>query len=748
MEAEFSLPFALTGVHTERVVLDEPFITAASRFVDEPGTVLLMSGGANQDCARYHILGVRPWLTLVGGREHLLLSIDGRRYPVTDDPLRVLKNVLDHFHLNADAENSGLPVAAGLLGYLAYDLKDCLENLPRTSVDDLGLPHIYLVAPSVLLVQDMARQETWISTPVRDRGGQAECRNIVNGFRCDLSKPAPDDPGFFGGADGFSSTFSRDRHMEAVESAREYIRSGDIYQANISQRFHRKFQGSPFSLFRALFERNPAPFFAYIQAGDHQVVSTSPERFIYRDKDRVETRPIKGTRPRGKTPDEDQRLRDELSESPKDDAELSMIVDLLRNDIGKVCRPGTVRVSAHKRVEAYHNVYHLVSDVTGVLDAGKDSVDMIRATFPGGSITGCPKIRAMEIIDELEPVRRHVYTGAIGYISFHDTMDMSIAIRTATVCRGLVFFSVGGGIVFDSDPADEYAETLHKGSTLMTVFEGREAEAELEPVVWMDGSLMPQLQAAVPVASPGVQYGWGLFETIRAVNGALCCLDEHLKRFQNSWRAVLEVPFPDITWEDVIRQVLTANRLDDEVAAVKLMAVRAGGASDIHSYHLVVMARPYMHRLDALQSDGVRLAVYPESRQTPLADHKSLNHLYYMLAGDWARRQGADEALIVNPDGSVSETHTANLLIITGKMVIRPLSPHVLPGIMAEKAADLLAHWGFSVISKSVSVQELHAADHVLLTNSLMGAVPALSLDHIPLTPASALCRKINRELQ
>ena len=182
---------------------------------------------------------------------------------------------------------------------------------------------------------------------------------------------------------------------------------------------------------------------------------------------RIEARPIKGTRPRGKTEPEDQALRQELAHSSKDDAELSMIVDLLRNDIGKVCAPASVRVAEHKRMEAYENVYHLVSVVEGELDAGKDSIDLIEATFPGGSITGCPKVRAMEIIDELESCRRHVYCGSIGYLSFHDSMDLSIAIRTAIVCHGLLSFNVGGGIVYDSDPLDEYRETLYKGRSIV-----------------------------------------------------------------------------------------------------------------------------------------------------------------------------------------------------------------------------------------------------------------------------------------
>jgi para-aminobenzoate synthetase component 1 len=271
-------------------------------------------------------------------------------------------------------------------------------------------------------------------------------------------------------ADGFNelaSNFSQTGYEEAIQQILEYISAGDVYQVNLSQRFQVPFSGDTFALFSHLYQENPAPFFAYVQAGDHQIVSTSPERFLLRSGSRIEARPIKGTMPRGKTASEDQDMRQALISSTKDDAELSMIVDLLRNDIGKVCAPFSVHVAEHKRMEAYQNVFHQVSIVEGKLDSDKDTVDLITATFPGGSITGCPKIRAMEIIDELESHRRHVYCGSIGYLSFHDTMDLSIAIRTATVVNNTLSFSVGGGIVFDSIPTSEYEETLHKGKTLI-----------------------------------------------------------------------------------------------------------------------------------------------------------------------------------------------------------------------------------------------------------------------------------------
>jgi len=268
-----------------------------------------------------------------------------------------------------------------------------------------------------------------------------------------------------------TSNFTREAYLAAIRRIRDYIRQGDVYQVNLAQRFSFPFAGEAYTLFRRLFQLNPAPFYAFLNCGDFRVLSTSMERFLCRRGDYLETRPIKGTRPRGATAEEDAALRRELKDSPKDDAELSMIVDLLRNDLGKVCEPRTVRVAEHKRLEAYQNVYHLVSIITGRVRPGVAAADILRATFPGGSITGCPKIRAMEIIDELEPQVRQVYCGAIGYLGLHRNLDLNVAIRTAIIAGGKAHFAVGGGVVYDSREQDEYEETLHKGRTLFRLIE-------------------------------------------------------------------------------------------------------------------------------------------------------------------------------------------------------------------------------------------------------------------------------------
>jgi para-aminobenzoate synthetase component 1 len=256
---------------------------------------------------------------------------------------------------------------------------------------------------------------------------------------------------------------------------REYIVAGDIFQANLSQRFQGSLPEAPFDLYRRLRRRNPAPFAAYLAFGDLAVLSASPERFLRLDQERrlVETRPIKGTRPRGLGPMHDAALGRALAESEKDRAENVMIVDLLRNDLSRVCRPGTVRVPELFALEHHPTVHHLVSTVVGELEPGADAFDLIRAAFPGGSITGAPKVRAMEIIAELEPTQRGVYCGSIGYISATGAMDTSIVIRTYLALEGQVYFQAGGGIVADSDPELEYRETLDKARGLIeTLVEG------------------------------------------------------------------------------------------------------------------------------------------------------------------------------------------------------------------------------------------------------------------------------------
>ena len=724
--------------------LKEPFIDIASRFSKDPGTVALLSGG-DIDCARYHILAIRPWLEMKSYGGKIRLTANNKTVLMDEDPFESLRRVINKYVFAFDDE--ALPVTAGLFGYFSYDLKDFIEALPRTSVDDLGLPQLCLFAPSAIIIHDKLKSRTRLCVTQRVDTNNRDIGDSVESIEALLAGRFSEDNGFVGGASGLKSSFFRSEYVEAVKKIKEYIVSGDIYQVNLSQRFETDFSGDAFSMFKALYQTAPGPFYAYIHAGDHRIVSTSPERFLKRSKNMVETRPIKGTRPRGKSISRDRQLREELVNSGKDDAELSMIVDLMRNDLGRVCGGGSVFVAEHKRLEPYHNVFHLVSVIKGELAAEKDSVDLLKATFPGGSITGCPRIRAMEIIDELEPVRRHIYTGAIGYLSFHESLDLSIAIRTATVFQDRMIFSVGGGVVFDSKPADEFEETLHKGRSLMSMLQTGETSPEAVEWIWRNGKMVPMDQAAIPVADLGVQYGMGFFETIRADNGRLYFLEKHVQRFYRAWAALFEIPAPDLTWDAIIARVLIKNGLGKTTAAVKMMATFGEPSKGFHQPNLVVVAKKYEPRPAIIDNQGLALVTYPDSRQTPLADHKTLNYAYYYLAGKWANHKGADEALILNPDGSVSETNTANILLFNGKTVSCPQSAHVLSGIMEHQVVDYLLEQRFEVKTRKIMPGDFFCADQVILTNSLIGAVPVLSLDGKKLNNDAEFCKSISEEI-
>ena len=355
----------IDGVRSQPVRLEEPFVDMAARVAHEPGTVVLLSGG-DLDCARYHILGIRPWLTITGRPEETTVVIDGKSHAVSRAPLDVLENGSGRLPPgHRGLRRSCLRRFIRLPGLRPERRSGIFA--PHDPSTRLGLPHLYLVAPSVIVVHDKINGTTTVHSPVRRHQDSKAAIAAIDTFRNILAAPLPPPGEFSGSGHPPKSNFTRSDFVRSVQRIREYISAGDVYQVNLSQRFEMDFEGDGYRLFQTLYHMNPAPFFAYVNAGCHQIVSTSPERFMLRSAGRVETRPIKGTRPRGKTPAQDLEMKAALTRSPKDDAELSMIVDLLRNDMGKVCAGGSVVVAEHKRLEAYQNVYHLVSVVEGTL---------------------------------------------------------------------------------------------------------------------------------------------------------------------------------------------------------------------------------------------------------------------------------------------------------------------------------------------------------------------------------------------
>jgi len=448
---------------------------AFQAFAGKPFCFFLDSGMGTQRLGRYSFMGCNPFLIMRSrGRDITLVSPEGKK-DISGNHFDVLGELLQEYKL--DGNPSALPFVGGAAGYLAYDLGHFIERLPSKAVDDLQLPECYLCFYDAVTIFDNLEGRAYIaSTGFPEKGTgwpkKAEARLeeikrlVAQAPRLAEDKASyPDQPG--GKRVNLRANFTHEGYLEAVQKARDYIIAGDIFQVNLSQRFEADMPISPYDLYRRLRRINPAPFASYLDFEGITVISASPERFLKLSGDRVETRPIKGTRPRGKDTAKDEALARELVNSFKDKAEHVMIVDLERNDIGRVCRFGTVRVSELMSLEKYATVFHLTSTVEGRLRPGKGAVDLLKATFPGGSISGAPKVRAMEIIDELEPTRRSVYTGSIGYLSFDGGLDLNIVIRTILVKEGKAYFQVGGAVVYDSDPESEYVETLDKAKALI-----------------------------------------------------------------------------------------------------------------------------------------------------------------------------------------------------------------------------------------------------------------------------------------
>jgi para-aminobenzoate synthetase component 1 len=435
-----------------------------------PGLLFLDSAEKHPDRGRYSYISASPGFhpRVRGSRpgQHVLAPLQA------DLDSRRLATILDL-----------PPFQGGVAGVLGYGLGHAFEKLPHSPFDEFGFPDVATATYDWVLSFDHEQERAWLVSsgfPAREGRARAAMNRLreVAGL---LRKPfqswgaiPPSGPPIslcpqypLPGFPGVTSNFDRGGYETAVRRVVDYIHAGDCFQVNLSQRLLAPLHSHPLELYGRLRELNPAPFGGYIDLGDFQVLSASPERFLRLSRGEVETRPIKGTRPRGGTREEDAAMRRDLAANPKDRAENVMIVDLLRNDIGKVCEYGSVRVPRVCEVESFRYVHHLVSEVRGKLRDGLGFLDLLAAAFPGGSVTGAPKVRSMEIIAELEPTARGAYCGCLGWIGFDGSADTNILIRTFTTGRGWVQFPVGGGIVADSGPAREYEETLHKAAGLL-----------------------------------------------------------------------------------------------------------------------------------------------------------------------------------------------------------------------------------------------------------------------------------------
>nr|WP_212769840.1 anthranilate synthase component I [Thalassovita mangrovi] len=458
--------------------------------LDTPVSLMLKLSGAQKDAfmlesvtggeirGRYSIIGMKPDVIWQCHGEQSRINraarFDATAFEDQDgDPLANLRALIAESRIDLPAD---LPAAsAGLFGYLGYDTIRLVEHLPDVNPDPLGLPDAVMLRPSVVAVLDGVKGDVTVVSPAWASDGQSAraayaqaAERVMDAVR-DMERALPQQARDLGEAEESAppqSNFTKSGYMEAVEKAKEYIRAGDIFQVVPSQRWTQDFPLPPFALYRSLRRTNPSPFMFYFNFGGFQVVGASPEILVRVFDRQVTIRPIAGTRPRGATPEEDKALEADLLADQKELAEHLMLLDLGRNDVGRVAKIGTVHPTEKFIIERYSHVMHIVSNVVGELAEDQDALSAFFAGMPAGTVSGAPKVRAMEIIDELEPEKRGVYGGGLGYFSAGGDMDMCIALRTAIVKDRKLYIQAGGGVVYDSDPEAEYMETVHKSNAI------------------------------------------------------------------------------------------------------------------------------------------------------------------------------------------------------------------------------------------------------------------------------------------
>ncbi|ADO42253.1 anthranilate synthase component I [Ketogulonicigenium vulgare] len=426
---------------------------------------------------RYSIIGMNPDLIWecngTTSRVNRAARYDEDAYTDMGEPLAAIRTLLDESKIDLPDD---LPSAsAGLFGYLGYDMIRLVEHLPDVNPDPIGVPDAVLLRPSVVAVLDGVKGEVILVAPAWANSGQsaraayAQAAERVRDAEVALDRPVALSGRALGSVGTPSepvSNFTREGYKAAVEKAKDYIRAGDIFQVVPAQRWTQDFHEPPFSLYRSLRRTNPSPFMFYFNFGGYQIVGASPEILVRVFGKEVTIRPIAGTRPRGATPEQDLAHEHDLLNEPKELAEHLMLLDLGRNDVGRVSKPGTVKPTEKFTIERYSHVMHIVSNVIGELRDDQDALSAFFAGMPAGTVSGAPKVRAMQIIDELEPEKRGIYGGGLGYFSANGDMDMCIALRTAVVKDNKLYIQAGGGVVYDSDPEAEYMETVHKSGAL------------------------------------------------------------------------------------------------------------------------------------------------------------------------------------------------------------------------------------------------------------------------------------------
>ncbi len=678
---------------------------------------------------RWSFLGFEPFLEFREREAEGVTVAEREPQKLAGEPLVRLRECLRRF---AAAPHPQIPFTGGAVGYLSYELCTAFDGIQRHATDDLALPRILLGFHDGVIAHDHATGRTLaVANPVHDRSA-AEILAALEAAVAEAGArswaPVADASG---GAEPVSN-LTRAEYLDRVRRVREYIAAGDVYQINLTQRFSAPFAGEPYALYRRLRAASPAAFAAYLNCGDFQVLSSSPETFLRIAGRDVETRPIKGTRRRGATPEEDGRRQAELLASEKDRAELLMIVDLERNDLGRVCEPGSVRVDELGHLETHPTVHHLVATVRGRLRPECDVLDAVRAAFPGGSITGAPKIRAMQIIDELETVRRHVYTGAIGWLGFDGNCDLNIAIRTMLCGGGQVHYHVGGGVVWDSEPEAEFEETLDKGRAMRAaLLKGTTmATSGYHRYALRGNELVEAAALSVSALGDGFMFGLGIYETIRMLDGRPAFLDRHVARLQQGARVLgLELPTNLDEWRERLVRLARANQLGDGV--LKLMRF-----SDTDGVREVAVSRASGYRTEQYER-GFRVSLVPTARAGSVHEIKSLAYLEKLLARRGAQQAGYDDAVFADPAGNLLEGAGSNVFAVVGGKLVTPPVHNILPGVARSVVLECATG---GVEERVLTPQLLDEAEELFLTNAVMGVMPVAELGGRRFDLARATC--------
>ncbi len=471
----------LIPVYREVLADMETPVSAFLKIDDGRHSFLLESMEGGEKWARYSFLGSRPSIIVrtFGRKAEVIRNGKAGKATFDRDPLEVVKNVLDAY---APVPDPSLPrFFGGAVGFMGYDVVRFFEELPAGEKNGLQLPDmLFMITDTLIIFDNLTHRLKVVSNAhVKGRAVEAAYREatkkidaLVRKLKSRVKGPGPRGRGKAKVKERIlTSNFTQARYEQAVLKAKEYIKAGDIFQVVPSQRFQTGISIEPYEIYRALRLINPSPYMYFLRCGDATVVGASPEVMVRLEGGRIDLRPIAGTRRRGATEEEDRALAEELLADPKERAEHIMLVDLGRNDVGRVSEPGSVQVSELMVIERYSHVMHIVSNVRGRLSQGRDAYDVIRACFPAGTVSGAPKIRAMQIIDELEPTRRGPYAGAVGYFGFSGNMDTCITIRTLVIKDKIAYIQAGGGVVADSDPAAEYQETVNKAKAMMRAVE-------------------------------------------------------------------------------------------------------------------------------------------------------------------------------------------------------------------------------------------------------------------------------------